>query len=135
MISAGELLTKTALAIVVANHLSEGALKALEETRVAATHMDPDEPNIDIELKFKDQDNIIGLNVGIGEFDDIPFVKLFNNISENEKKFNATEWIETGMHDVEGIEIISCKKCHFPTIHKFDYCPQCGRKIMNDEGE
>lgn len=135
MISAGELLTKTALAIVVANHLSEGALNTLEETRVTATHMDPDEPNIDIELKFKDQDNIIGLNVGIGEFDDIPFVKLFNNISENEKKFNTTKWIETGMYDVEDIQILSCEKCHFPTIHKFDYCPNCGRKIINNEGE
>ncbi len=132
MISAGELLTKTALAIIVANHLSEDALNTLEETRVTATHMDPDEPNIDIELKFKDQDNIVELNVGIGEFDDIPFVKLFNNISENEKKFNTAEWIETGRYDAEGIEIIRCEKCNFQTIHKFDHCPGCGRKIINN---
>lgn len=131
MISAGELLTKTALAIVVANHLSEGALNTLKETRVTATHMDPDEPNIDIELKFKDQDNIVELNVGIGEFDDIPFAKLFNNLSENEKKFNTTEWAESGMHDVTDVPIIFCEKCKFPTIHRFDYCPNCGRKIIN----
>lgn len=131
MISAGELLTKTALAIVVANHLSEGALNTLKETRVTATHMDPDEPNIDIELKFKDQDNIVELNVGIGEFDDIPFAKLFNNLSENEKKFNTTEWAESGMYDVTDVPIIFCEKCKFPTIHRFDYCPNCGRKIIN----
>lgn len=131
MISAGELLTKTALAIVVANHLSEGALNTLKETRVTATHMDPDEPNIDIELKFKDQDNIVELNVGIGEFDDIPFAKLFNNLSENEKKFNTTEWAESGIYDVTDVPIIFCEKCKFPTIHRFDYCPNCGRKIIN----
>lgn len=131
-----KLLVKSALAIVVENHLGEEALNALEEARVTATHADPDDPYIELELKFKDQDNIVELNVGIEEFDNIPFARLHNAILENEKKddLNMTKWIETGMHDVSGIEILSCEKCHFQTIHKFDYCPNCGRKIIN-QGE
>lgn len=131
-----KLLVKSALAIVVENHLGEEALNALEEARVTATHADPDDPYIELELKFKDQDNIVELNVGIEEFDNIPFARLHNAILENEKKddLNMTKWIETGMHDVSGIEILSCEKCKFPTIHKFDYCPNCGRKIIN-QGE
>ena len=132
-----KLLVKSALAIVVGNHLSEAEFNDLEEARVTATHADPDDPYIELALKFKDQDNIVGLHVGIEEFDNIPFARLHNALLENEKKddLNITKWIETGMYDVEDIEILSCEKCKFPTIHRFDYCPNCGRKIINNEGE
>lgn len=128
-----KLLVKSALAIVLENHLSEAAFNALEEANVIATHADPDDPYIELGLKFKDQDNIVGLNIGIEEFDNIPFARLHTAVLENEKKtdLNMTKWIETGMYDAEGIEIIRCEKCNFPTIHKFDYCPGCGRKIIN----
>lgn len=128
-----KLLVKSALAIVLENHLSEAAFNALEEAKVAATHADPDDPYIELELKFKDQDNIVELNIGIEEFDNIPFARLHTAVLENEKKsdLNMTKWIGTGDYDAEDVAILACEKCNFQTVHRFDYCPNCGRKIIN----
>ncbi|WP_278985335.1 hypothetical protein [Segatella bryantii] len=127
---ASELLMNTALAIIATNYLSKKELNNLEQIHVTETHADPDGAWIRVEPIFKNGDTG-ALDIGIEEFDDIPFAKLFNEVLKNEKRLNATKWIESGMHDVTDVPIIYCEKCKFPTIHRFDYCPNCGRKIIN----
>lgn len=127
---ASELLMNTALAIIATNHLSKKELNILEQIHVTETHADPDGAWIRVEPTFKNGDTGT-LDIGIEEFDDIPFAKLFNEVLKNEKRLNTTKWIGTGIYDVEGIELVACEKCHFQTVHKFDYCPDCGRKIIN----
>lgn len=133
---ASDLLMNTALGMIIKNNLGKynrdyGTLK---DARIIDTVMDPDEPYAEVELTFDDGD-VEKLIVALSEFDDLPFLKLYYNIWKIDLKYNSTKWIGTGVYDVEHMELVSCEKCHFQTIHKFDYCPQCGRKIMNDEGE
>lgn len=131
-----DILMNTALGMIIKNNLGKynRAYGTLKDARIIDTVMDPDEPYADVELTFDDgvTEKLI---VALSEFDDLPFCKLYYNIWKNDLKYNSTKWIGTGMYDVEHIEILSCEKCKFPTIHKFDYCPQCGRKIINNEGE
>lgn len=130
-----DILMNTALGMIIKNNLWKynrdyGTLK---DARIIDTVMDPDEPYADVELTF-DDDNTEKLIVALSEFDDLPFCKLYYNIWKNDLKYNSTKWIESGMHDVTDAPIIYCEKCKFPTIHRFDYCPNCGRKIIN-QGE
>lgn len=130
-----DILMNTALGMIIENNLWKynrdyGTLK---DARIIDTVMDLDEPYADVELTF-DNGGTEKLIVALSEFDDLPFCKLYYNIWKNDIKYNSTKWIGTGVYDVEHIEIVSCEKCHFPTIHKFDYCPNCGRKIIN-QGE
>lgn len=131
-----DLLMSTALFMIIKNNLGKynHAYDTLKDVKIIDTIMDTDEPYVEVELTFDDNDTEL-LDIALSEFDDLPFCKLYYNIWKNDLKYNSTKWIESGMHDVEGIELVYCEKCHFQTIHKFDYCPQCGRKIMNDEGE
>lgn len=129
-----DILMNTALGMIIKNNLwkyhhNYGDLK---DVRIIDTVMDPDEPYAEVELEFDDSTE--KLIVALSEFDDLPFCKLYYNIWKNDLKYNSTKWIGTGVYDVEHMELVSCEKCHFQTIHKFDYCPNCGRKIIN-QGE
>lgn len=129
-----DILMNTALGMIIKNNLwkynhNYGELK---DVRIIDTVMDPDEPYAEVELEFDDSTE--KLIVALSEFDDLPFCKLYYNIWKNDIKYNSTKWIGTGVYDVEHMELVSCEKCHFQTIHKFDYCPNCGRKIIN-QGE
>lgn len=129
-----DILMNAALGMIIKNNLwkynhNYGELK---EARIIDAVMDPDEPYAEVELEFDDSTE--KLIVALSEFDDLPFCKLYYNIWKNDIKYNSTKWIGTGVYDVEHMELVSCEKCHFQTIHKFDYCPNCGRKIIN-QGE
>ncbi len=128
---ASDILLNTALGMIIKNTLwkynhNYGTLK---DVRIIDVVNDPDEPYTEVELEF--DDGTEKLIVALSEFDDLPVGKLFNEVLKNEKRLNATEWIGTGIYDIEGMELVACEKCHFQTVHKFDYCPNCGRKIIN----
>ena len=127
-----DILMDTALGMIIKNNLGKynRAYGTLKDARIIDTVMDPDEPSA-IELTF-DDGGTEKLIVALSDFDDLPFCKLYYNIWKNDLKYNSTKWIGTGVYDVEDKELLSCEKCHFQTIHKFDYCPDCGRKIMNN---
>lgn len=131
-----DLLMSTALFMIIKNNSGKynHTYGTLKDVKIIDTIMDADEPYTEVELTFDDNDTEL-LDIALSEFDDLPFCKIYYNIWKNDLKYNSTKWIGTGTYDVEHIEILSCEKCKFHTIHKFDYCPQCGRKIINNEGE
>lgn len=126
-----DILMNAALGMIIKNNIWKysHSYSTLKDARIIDIINDPDEPYAEIKLEFDDSTE--KLIVALSEFDDIPFAKLFNEVLKNEKRFNATKWIGTGTYDAEGIELVACEKCHFQTIHKFDYCPNCGREIIN----
>lgn len=130
-----DILMNTALGMIIKNSSKKYNFNydELKEARIINVVDDPDEPYTEIELTFENS-GTEKLLIGLEEFNDISFFKLYYNIWKNDLKYNATRWVGTGVYDVEHVELVSCEKCHFQTIHKFDYCPNCGRKIIN-QGE
>lgn len=136
MTLASDILMNTALGMIIKNNLGKynHAYGTLKDAIIIDTVMDPDEPYVEVELTF-DDGGTEKLIAALSDFDNLPFCKLFNEVVQNEKKVNTTRWIGAGVYDVEHIELLSCEKCHFQTVHRFDYCPNCGRIIINNEGE
>lgn len=128
-----ELLFHTALGITIRNRIHKDKLDELEEERVTFLDKDPYNGCVEVKLVYKDGSTDT-LTVRMKEFNEIPFTDLFDIMLRSDEYDYSSEWIGTGVYDVEHMELVSCEKCHFQTIHKFDYCPNCGRKIIN-QGE
>lgn len=128
-----DILMDAALGMIIKNNLGKynHTYGTLKDVTITDTVMDPDEPYANVELTF-DDGGTEQMKVTLSDFDDLPFCKLYYNIWKNDKKYNSTKWIGTDVYDVEHKELLSCEKCHFQTIHKFNYCPGCGRKIINN---
>lgn len=133
MVAPHELLFHTALGITIQNRIHKDKLDELEEERVTFLDKDPYNGCVEVKLVYKDGSTDT-LTVRMKEFNEIPFTDLFDIMLRSDEYDYSSEWIGTGVYDVEHMELVSCEKCHFQTIHKFDYCPNCGRKIIN-QGE
>lgn len=129
-----ELLFYTALGITIRNRIHKDKLDELEEERVAFLDKDPYNGCVEVKLVYKDGSTDT-LTVRMKEFNEIPFTDLFDIMLRSDEYDYSSEWHESWLPSDPYCDfpIFFCKKCEFQTIHKFDYCPHCGRKMIDKE--
>lgn len=134
MVAPHELLFHTALGITIRNRIHKDKLDELEEERVTFLDKDPCNGCVEVKLVYKDGSTDT-LTVRMKEFNKILFTELFDIMRRSDEYDYSSEWHESWLPSDPDCDfpIFFCKKCEFPAIHKFDYCPHCGRKMIDKE--
>lgn len=94
-----KILLCTAINIISKKHIPESKYKEIVAANIMETHINSEDGYVKQKLVFKDGTKQI-LNIGIEEFNDIPFKELFDDLMKSEEYDYLTTWFTRKLYDI-----------------------------------